>query len=82
MVQSVMAGIPTVSVQPGVVGPDQCFLSNYNYIPRLTNLAGLCSYLDTLGPGNDSGSSDTADNFARAFTGSCRRLEKLLGSYL
>lgn len=76
MVQSLMAGIPTASVQPGGTDQDQCFLSKCNYIPRLTKLDELYEFLKSFYFNNKS--NRAANLFARSFAGSCQRLEALL----
>ena len=45
LLQGVLHGVATASVQPGAVGPDKCTLSENGIIPRFTEVAGLAEYL-------------------------------------
>ena len=45
LMQGVLHGVATASVQPGAVGPDKCVLSENGIIPRFTDVPGLAGYL-------------------------------------
>lgn len=45
LMQGVLHGVATASVQPGALGPDKCVLSEYGMIPRFTDVASLAGYL-------------------------------------
>lgn len=45
LLQGVLHGVATASIQPGAVGPDKCTLSETGMIPRFTDVASLAEYL-------------------------------------
>lgn len=45
LLQGILHGVATASVQPGAVGPDKCALSENGMIPRFTDVPALTAYL-------------------------------------
>lgn len=45
LMQGVLHGVATASVQPGAAGPDKCVLSENGIIPRFTDVRSLAGYL-------------------------------------
>jgi len=80
MIQSVLAGIDTVSFQPGACGDDMSFLSRYGYINRIVTQDGLYDYLSNY-VGSDAADFDKYDELRSSLKGSCDRFENAIMSH-
>lgn len=72
LLQGVLHGVATASVQPGAVGPDKCTLSENGLIPRFTDVASLAEYLRRPAAAPD------ASRLQRVVLGSTARLKRFI----
>jgi len=72
LLQGVLHGVATASVQPGAVGPDKCILSENGIIPRFTDVAGLAEYLRRPAASADS------SRLREVVVGSIARLKRFI----
>lgn len=77
MIQSVLAGINTISLQPGACGADMNFLSRYGYIERLTSGNSLHLFLMNY-PIFPERKSKDVEGLKSSLKGSCKRFEKII----
>ena len=77
LTQGLIAGVPTVSLQPGAIGKDQCFLSEIGLIQRFCSSQHFINYLREEWPfiGDISYQSDRIEKIVE---GSLARLEDFL----
>jgi len=80
LTQSLLEGIPTVSVQPGAIGADRCIASERGLIPRFVTSPSLARYMHEVWPSAAS-TSNTIEHVERVVDGSLARLEECLLSF-
>ena len=68
LIETVLAGRRTISLQPGAIGPDRCEPSRRGIIPRVRNIRELAASLDSEMTGHE--------NFYQTNIGASERLEK------
>jgi len=77
MVRSLLAGIPTVSLQPGACGEDLNFLSRNGYIQRFTEPGDFHRFLRSYS--RDPGHNENSMNkFRSILKDSCSRFERCI----
>ncbi len=77
MVQSFLAGVSTVSLQPGADGEDMSFLSRHGYVQRFTTRGDFYNYLNDFSDCRDRDLSGVSD-LQSSLKGSCMRLENFI----
>lgn len=81
LVHGVMAGIPTISVQPGDGVQDICVLSRRGYIPRTTTVSGLAHELMRCASNAPGFSTPGESGLTHSLQGSLDRLQTFIRMY-
>jgi len=77
LIQSLLEGVATVSVQPGAIGEDRCVASERVFIPRFLTSEDLARYLCAVWPSSAS-TSNSIEHIEKVVDGSLTRLEECL----